>query len=188
MLDFQAARWLMAGEVPKQAGNNHPTSIPTGVFPTSDGHINIAASGQRIWERTAQVLGRADWLENPDYASGGARSKNRDALNAEIGAVTATRTSADWVEALNEAGVPCGPINAIDQAFGDVQTQHLGIIRELDRGGEAVRYVGQPVQLSRTPSAVVSHPPAIGEHTDGILQGLGYSAAEIAELKSKNVV
>ncbi|WP_419897648.1 CaiB/BaiF CoA transferase family protein [Roseomonas sp. USHLN139] len=188
MLDFQAARWLMAGEVPKQAGNNHPTSIPTGVFPTSDGHINIAASGQRIWERTAQVLGRADWLSNPDYASGSARSKNRDALNAEIGAVTATRSSAEWVEALNEAGVPCGPINAIDQAFEDVQSKHLGIARTLERDGRPVQYVGQPVQLSRTPSAVVSHPPAIGEHTDAILKGVGFSEAEIAELKSKKVV
>ena len=188
MLDFQAARWLMAGEVPKQAGNNHPTSIPTGVFPTSDGHINIAASGQRIWERTAQVLGRAAWLSNPDYASGSARSRNRDALNAEIGAVTATRTSAEWVEALNEAGVPCGPINAIDQAFEDVQSKHLGIARTLERDGRPVQYVGQPVQLSRTPSAVVSHPPAIGEHTDAILKGVGFSEAEIAELKSKKVV
>ncbi|WP_159992782.1 CaiB/BaiF CoA-transferase family protein [Roseomonas sp. 18066] len=188
MLDFQAARWLMAGDVPKQAGNNHPTSIPTGVFPTSDGHINIAASGQRIWERSAEVLGRKDWLANPDYATGSARSKNRDTLNAEIAAVTATRTSADWVEALNEAGVPCGPINAIDQAFEDVQSKHLGIARTLERDGKPVQYVGQPVQLSRTPSAVVSHPPAIGEHTDAILKGVGFSEAEIAELKNKNVV
>ncbi|ONG45698.1 formyl-CoA transferase [Pseudoroseomonas deserti] len=188
MLDFQAARWLMAGDVPKQAGNNHPTSIPTGVFPTSDGHINIAASGQRIWERSAETLGRKDWLTNPDYASGAARSKNRDALNAEIAAVTATRTSAEWVEALNQAGVPCGPINSIDQAFEDVQSKHLGIARSLERDGKPVQYVGQPVQLSRTPSAVVSHPPAIGEHTDAILKGVGFSEAEIAELKSKNVV
>ena len=188
MLDFQAARWLMAGEVPKQAGNNHPTSIPTGVFPTSDGHINIAASGQRIWERAAEALGRKDWLENPDYATGQARSKNRDALNAEIAKVTATRTSAEWVEALNKAGVPCGPIYSIDQAFADPQVQHLGIARELPRDGKPVRYVGQPVRLSRTPSQVVSHPPAIGEHTEEVLQKLGLDAGTITELRSRRVV
>ena len=188
MLDFQGARWLMAGEVPKQAGNNHPTSIPTGVFPTSDGHINIAASGQRIWERTATVLGQPQWLQNADYASGGARSRNRDALNAEIAAVTATRTSAQWVEELNEAGVPCGPINGIDQAFEDPQTQHLGIVRELPRDGVPVRYVGQPIQLSRTPSQVVSHPPAIGADTDAVLQRLGLGEAEIAALRERNLV
>ncbi|EFH11381.1 CoA-transferase family III protein [Pseudoroseomonas cervicalis ATCC 49957] len=189
MLDFQAARWLMAGEVPKQAGNNHPTSIPTGVFPTSDGHINIAATGQRIWERTAEALGRPDWTSNPDYADGEARSRNRDALNAEIAAVTATRSSAEWVDALNRAGVPCGPIYSIDQAFQDAQTEHLGIVRELPREGEAVRYVGQPFRLSRTPSAVVAHPPAIGEHTEAVLQQrLGLDAEAIAALRARNII
>jgi formyl-CoA transferase len=119
MLDFQAARWLMAREVPKQAGNNHPTSIPTGVFATSDGHINIAATGQRIWQRCAEAFGRLDWLKDERYATGEARSRNRDALNAEIAEVTRTRTSAEWVAALNEAGVPCGPIYSIDQMFDD---------------------------------------------------------------------
>lgn len=188
MLDFQAARWLMAGEVPKQAGNNHPTSIPTGVFPTSDGHINIAASGQRIWERTAEALGRTDWITHPDYADGESRSRNRDALNAEIASVTATRSSAEWVDALNRAGVPCGPIYNIDQAFQDAQTEHLGIVRELPRGGEPVRYVGQPFRLSRTPSEVVSHPPAIGEHTEEVLQRLGLDQASIDALRATQIV
>ncbi len=189
MLDFQAARWLMAGEVPKQAGNNHPTSIPTGVFKTADGHMNIAATGQRIWERFCKAVGKAEWIEDPRYKSGADRSKNRDQLNAEIEAVTLTRTSAEWVEALNEAGVPCGPIYAINEVFADPQVQHLGIAQKLNGGNRGeVAYVGQPVVLSRTPSQVVTHPPAIGEHTEEILGGLGFDAAAIADLRARQVV
>ena len=188
MLDFQAARWLMAGEVPKQAGNNHPTSIPTGVFPTSDGHINIAATGNRIWQRFCTVLGKEDWAKDPRYATGAARSENRDVLNAEIARVTATDTSASWVAKLNEAGVPCGPINSIDQVFADPQVQHLGIAQYLNGGNAKVGYVGQPIRMSRSTSEIVAHPPKLGEHTDDVLGELGYDAAAIAELKARHVV
>src|SRR5246500_324476 len=113
MLDFQGARWLIGGEVPGQAGNNHPTSIPTGVFKTADGHINIAATGQKMWERFCSAVD-AKWLnESADYAPAAARLENRDALNAEIDKILSARGSADWIARLNEAGVPCGPIYAI---------------------------------------------------------------------------
>ena len=188
MLDFQAARWLMAGEVPRQAGNNHPTSIPTGVFRTRDGHINIAATGQRIWERFARVLDAEHWLGDPRFADAKARSENRDALNAEIEARTVEGSSAAWVAKLNEAGVPCGPINSIDQVFADPQVRHLGIAQTLDDGERRVTYVAQPFALSRTPSGIVAHTPALGAHTDAILGELGYSAAEIEELRAREVV
>ncbi|MCX7931080.1 MAG: CoA transferase, partial [Rhodovarius sp.] len=161
MLDFQAARWLMAGEVPGQAGNDHPTSIPTGVFPTSDGHINIAASGNAIWARCARALGHPEWLEDERFKTAQSRSENRAALNALIAETTRTNTSAYWVETLNAAGVPCGPIYNIRQVFEDPQVRHLGIAQALD----GVRYVGQPFTLSRTPSAIRRHPPKLGEHT-----------------------
>jgi crotonobetainyl-CoA:carnitine CoA-transferase CaiB-like acyl-CoA transferase len=119
MLDFQASRWLMEKEVAKQAGNNHPTSIPTGVFKTADGHINIATTGGRIWERCAQAIGAPELLTNPDYATAPARSKNRDALNATIGKLTEKKSTDVWVKAMIEAGVPCGPIYSIDQMFDD---------------------------------------------------------------------
>src|SRR5487761_2451622 len=126
MLDFQAARYLVSGEVAKQAGNNHPTSIPTGVFKTKDGHINIAATGQRMWQRLCEAADATALLENPDYADADARSNNRDALNAELDTYLVRRTSADWVDRFNKAGVPCGPIYAIDQVFADPQVEHLG--------------------------------------------------------------
>jgi crotonobetainyl-CoA:carnitine CoA-transferase CaiB-like acyl-CoA transferase len=189
MLDFQAARWLMAGEVPKQAGNNHPTSIPTGVYRTRDGHMNIAATGQRIWERFARTLGAEQWLTDPRFATGAARSENRDALHQEIEACTATADTATWIARLNEAGVPCGPIYSIDQVFADPQVQHLGIARTLNGGDNAaVSYVGQPVGLSRTPSTIVSHPPALGADTDAILGELGIAKDAIADLRARQIV
>src|SRR5450432_2097457 len=106
MLDFRAARWLMEQDVARQAGNNHPTSIPTGVFKTSDGYINIAAAGQVIWERLCRAVGAAELIADPAYAKAADRSRNRDALNLRIGEIVATRSSREWVDRLNEAGVP----------------------------------------------------------------------------------
>ncbi len=189
MLDFQAARWLMDGDVPKQAGNNHPTSIPTGVFQTSDGHINIAVAGQVIWRRFLEAIDRLDLGEDERFATPQARSTHRDALNAEIEAITKTRASAAWVEAFNAAGVPTGPIYRIDEVFADPQVQHLGIARDVvstERGPTQI--VGQPVRLERTPSAIAAPPPTIGQHTDEILGDLGYDAAAIRALRDAGAV
>ncbi|MGY4622979.1 CaiB/BaiF CoA transferase family protein [Bradyrhizobium sp. USDA 4486] len=189
MLDFQAARWLMEKEVAQQAGNNHPTSIPTGVFKTSDGYINIATTGGRIWERCAQAIGAPELYGHPDYATAPARSKNRDALNAEIEKRTVTKSTETWVWELNEAGVPCGPIYAIDQMFEDAQVKHLGIAQDVPNDeGRHIQLVGQPVTLSRTPSSMVARPPDFGEQTDEVLAEFGLSADEIAALKAARVV
>jgi crotonobetainyl-CoA:carnitine CoA-transferase CaiB-like acyl-CoA transferase len=189
MLDFQAARFLTEGQVAKQAGNNHPTSIPTGVFKTKDGHLNIAVTGQAIWERFCNATGHPEWLENPDYKGSKLRSQNRDALNAEIDKVTATKPTADWVDIFNKAGVPCGPINSIDQVFADPQVKHLHIAQESARkDGSRLGLVGQPFTLSRTPSSIAVRPPDIGEHTDEILQEFGFGADEIKALHEAKAV
>ena len=184
MLDFQAARWLMKGEVPKQAGNNHPTSIPTGVYRTRDGYMNIAVSGHKIWLRFCQTIGAPELPDHPDYSTAAKRSSNRDQLHAELEKRLKERNTADWIELLNQAGVPCGPIYSIDQAFADPQARHLGIVQKI---GD-VAYLGQPVKLSRTPSHVSSHPPGLGEHTRDVLQELGYGAAEIERLVNQGIV
>ncbi|MCZ6842577.1 MAG: CoA transferase [SAR324 cluster bacterium] len=189
MLDFQGARWLIGHEVPPQAGNNHPTSIPTGVFKVADGHINIAAAGQEIWERLCKVIGAGKMLEDTRYASGGERSKNRDALNAELEPYLAHKTSAEWIDILNEAGVPCGPIYAIDEVFEDPHVKHLGIARNVQHatlGGMSV--IGQAVSLSRTPSQMRSASPEQGEHNEAILGELGFNPEEIAGLKEQKVI
>ena len=188
MLDFQASRWLNASEVPKQAGNNHPTSIPTGVFKTRDGHINVAAVGGALWERLCRAIGAEALLKKPAYAAAAARLANRDALNAELGEYFAKRTSAEWVDTLNEAGVPCGPIHSIDQVFEDPQVEHLGIVQEMETGHGTLRVVGQPVGLGRTPSRLVARPPERGEHTAEVLREFGFPEAEIERLRAAKVV
>jgi len=189
MLDFQAARWLMEEEVPKQAGNDHPTSIPTGVFKTSDGYINIATTGGRIWERCAEAIGAPDLPNRPEYATAPARSKNRDALNAEINALTEKKSTDVWVRELNAAGVPCGPIYSIDQVFADAQVEHLGIAQDVPNDeGRHIRLVGQPFTLSRTPSKLVAPPPGLGQHTDAVLKEFGFSARQIATLRQVNAI
>ena len=184
MLDFQASRWLMRGEVAKQAGNNHPTSIPTGVYKTRDGYLNLAVSGTKIWNRMCEAIEAPSLATHPDYSTGALRSKNRDRLHDELESHFLKRDTAEWIEILNKAGVPSGPIYSIDQAFADPQARSLGIVQKV---GE-VAYLGQPVTLSRTPSKVEAHPPKQGEHTEAVLRELGLKDGEIADLRKKGIV
>jgi len=190
MLDFQAARWLLSGEVARQAGNDHPTAIPTGVFPTADGHINIAASGDQLWKRFCEAAGAMDLLKDPDHATSELRSRNRKRLNERIGLVTKTKSGAHWVKLLNDAGVPCGPINSIDQTFAEPQVQHLGIakpVRHPELGD--IKVVGQPINLTKAPQPAEYRPtPELGQHTDEIMAGLGRDAKSIASLRSRGVI
>lgn len=189
MLDFQATRWLMAGEVAGQAGNDHPTGIPTGVFPTSDGHINIAASSGRLWERFCGAIGHPEWLERAGWADQKGRSADRRAINAAIAEVTRLQPAAHWIELFEGAGIPCGPINTIDQVFADPQIKHLGMATPVQhpRLGRT-DLVASPVNMSGLARGIRTATPERGEHTDEVLRGVGYSDAEIAELREKQVV
>jgi formyl-CoA transferase len=189
MLDFQAARWLVAGEVPKQAGNDHPTGIPTGVFPTSDGNINIASAGQHIWKRLCECMDAKVMLDNPDYANAEARSKNRVKLNAELSTYTRKFTSAELIDKLSAASVPCGPIYDIGEMFSDPQVRHVKIATPLKHPTRGdVQVVNQAMSLSRTPSVVDRPTAEQGAHTDEILKGLGYDQAKIADFRARKVV
>jgi crotonobetainyl-CoA:carnitine CoA-transferase CaiB-like acyl-CoA transferase len=190
MLDFQAARYLMKGEVAGQEGNFHPTSPGTGMFRTADGYINIAASGDNLWRRFCEAADAKDLIENPDFATVVARARNRPALNAHLGEIIRRHPNAYWVELLNKVGVPCGPINTIDQTFADPQVQYLGIAKPVGHpklGPQKV--VGQPIHLSGYPQPDELRPtPDQGEHTDTVLRDLGYDAAVIAGLRQRGVV
>jgi formyl-CoA transferase len=190
MLDFQAARWLMKGEVPKQAGNDHPTSIPTGVFPTSDGYINIAAAGQSMWKRAATALGVPALLDHPEHQTPALRSQHRKALNERLSEVTRTNTSAHWIAALNKAGVPSGPINSIDMTFAEPQVKHLGIARDIKHPKLGnIKVVGNPINMTASPQPKKLKPtPDLGQHTTAVLKGLGYSPKKIKELRTGGVI
>ncbi len=189
MLDFQATRWLIGKEVPSQAGNNHPTGIPTGTFKVKDGYINIAASGQHMWKRLCDALGAAELYEDSRFSSPGRRSKNRDTLTVALEEKLQSKTSSAWIEALNIAGVPCGPILTIDRVFANEQVQHLGLAHEIDHPQlGSLQILGLPVTLSRTPGAIRTPTPEKGEHSDEILRELGLSADEIRQLHEEEVV
>ncbi|WP_374439911.1 CaiB/BaiF CoA transferase family protein [Stella sp.] len=189
MLDFQASRWLLAGEVAKPAGNDHPTAIPTGVFPTADRPITIAASSPRLWGRFCDALGRPEWKDRPGWNTGEGRSKDRKAINDAIAAVTREQPSLHWIAVLDEAGIPCGPINTIDQTFDDPQVRHLGLARPVEhpRLGPQ-RIVGTPINLDGLEDRIRRPTPDAGQHTDEVLAGLGYDRDAVARLRAEGVV
>jgi crotonobetainyl-CoA:carnitine CoA-transferase CaiB-like acyl-CoA transferase len=189
MLDFQAARWLLKGEVAGQAGNDHPTAIPTGVFPASDGYINIAASTPRVWERLCDTIGHPEWKTREEWKTQPQRSANRQAINAALSEITRHKPSAHWIELFEGAGIPCGPIYSIDQVFADPQVQHLKIVRNVDHPllGEQ-KLVGSPINMSGVSKDIRTPTPEAGAHTDEVLEWAGYSPAQITELRSKGVI
>jgi crotonobetainyl-CoA:carnitine CoA-transferase CaiB-like acyl-CoA transferase len=189
MMDLQAARYIQAGEVPGQEGNNHPTNTPTGVFPTSDGLINIQASADHLLKRMCETLGSMEIYNNPDYKTNESRTARREQINAEISAYTVKNTTQHWVEAFAEAGVPCGPIHDMGQVFNDPQVKTLNMDPEVHhhRLG-TLKVVGQAAKLMRTPQKMHSATPDLGQHTDEILTDLGMSAGEIAYLRKSHVI
>ena len=185
MLDFQATRWLIDGEVPPQAGNDHPTHIPTGVFRTADGHINVAASGDRLYDRLCRAVGRPELIDDPRFATSPQRSLNRAALSAAL----AARTSAAWIEALNAAGVPCGPILTVDQVFADPQVRHLGMAQAVTDGEAPPQtLVAHPVSTEAGRNPLRHRAPKPGEHNEAVYGALGLSPEEIARLRRENVI
>lgn len=189
MCDFQAARWTMSGEVPGQAGNDHPTSIPTGVFQTKDGYINIAAAGDTIYRRFCDAIDAAELATDDRFASDQARSANRALLNKQIEARTARYASAELVEILNVAGVPAGPIYKMDQVFADPQVRHLKMAQPtLSAKLGRIDLVGQAIRLNRTEFSIRAAAPELGEHTEAVLQEFGYDAQTIAALRDRGVI
>ena len=189
MLDFQASRWLIDKEVAGQAGNDHPTGIPTGVFPTSDGHINIAASSARVFARFCETIGKPEWMDKDEWKSQAGRSKDRKAINAAIADVTRTKSSEHWIEACEGNGIPCGPIYAIDQVFGDPQVRHLGMATPMTSPyiGET-DVVASAINISGFSKAIRLHTPEAGEHQDEIMKSVGYSDGEIAAMRKNGAI
>ena len=189
MLDFQASRWLMAKEVAPQAGNDHPTGIPTGVFPTSDGHINIAASSSRVFGRFCEAIGKPEWKDKREWKDQKSRSGHRKEINTAISDVTRHKPSEYWIELLEGAGVPCGPIYSIDQVFADPQVQHLGMATPM-RSPEVgdVEVVASAISMTGFDKGIRVPTPEMGSSTDDVLASVGYSADEISEMRKKGAI
>jgi formyl-CoA transferase len=189
MLDFQASRWLMSGEVPPQAGNNHPTGIPTGVFETKDGHINIAAAGDDLYDRLCRAIARPDLRTDARFATAKARSDNRDVLMDTFMPITRQKSSAEWITILNDAGVPCGPIYRIDEAFADPQVRHLEIAQPVKSPilGD-ITILGHPVSHGTTRQPIRMAAPELGQHNEEILTSIGYTKEQIAGLAQRGVI
>jgi crotonobetainyl-CoA:carnitine CoA-transferase CaiB-like acyl-CoA transferase len=192
VLDFQVARWLRTGDVPGQAGNDHPTLMPTGLFPTADGHVNLAAAEDPKFATLCEVLQVSHLLENSDYRTVQARSINRQKLNAILSERTRAISSSELIERLNAAGVPCGPVYSIDEAMKDEQMKSTGMsIRvEHPRLG-SFELLGQPLSLEGSGGRPAARFPApdLGEHTNDILSNvLGYEKAAIESLRSRGVI
>ncbi|MCS6891444.1 MAG: CoA transferase [Rhodovarius sp.] len=189
MLDFQATRWLQDGDLPGQAGNDHPVNTPMGVFPAADKPINIAASSPRLWEVFCRVAGREDWLRKPEWATPQGRTADRAALNAAIAEETRKRPAAWWVERLEEAGIPCGPINNIREVFEDPQVRHLDKVWHVPhprRGRLPV--MGSPLNLEGLTPGIRRGVPEAGEHAEEILAEAGLTAEEITELRASGAL
>lgn len=189
MLDFQATRWLMDHEVPAQAGNNHPTGIPAGVFQSADGYINIHASPDKLFQRLCQAIGVPELVDHPDYVDFKVRSKNRDTLNTLIAEKLIKRVSSEWIEVLNKAGVPCGPIYNMDEVFADPQVKSIGMAKPVVHYALGkIELLGQGVRLTRTPSELRTAAPDRGEQTREILRENGCTDEEIADFRSRGVI
>jgi formyl-CoA transferase len=189
LMDFQAARFLMKGEVPPQVGNDHPTSMPTSAYQTKDGWLNIGASGEGMWKRLCKAFDAPGMESNPDFTGDQNRAKNRIALNKAITEYTKQKTTAEWIDLLNKAGVPSGPVYTMDQVFADPQVQHIkaaATVKHRKLGD--IKVVNQAVGLSRTPATMATATPEIGEHTEEVLASLGFDAAKIADLRARKVV
>lgn len=189
LMDFQAARYLNDGDVPVQAGNDHPTSSPMGLFAACDGAFNLGASGEGNWRRLCACLQRPDLLAEPGFATEKLRVAHREDLNQRLAAHFAPHSVAHWVELLNRAGVPAGPVYTVPQVFEDPQVQHLGVAQEVQAAnGRNYRLVAQPITLSRTPAHIAQAAPDWGAHTEELLAEAGYSPEDMARLQAQAVV
>jgi formyl-CoA transferase len=189
MMDFQAARWTVDGEIPGQEGNHHPTHTPMGCFETADGHVNIAAHGNRAWAEFCRIAGLERLLDDPRFTDPRHRSLHRTALNAIIAERMRSRTSDEWVTLLNEAGVPAGAVHTVDQVFADPQVEHLDLVQRVQHATRGdIGLVRNSVSLSAASRDIRAASPDAGEHTEAILAELGLSAIEIDELRRTGAV
>ena len=189
-LTYQAATYFANGEPPKRLGAAHPTLVPYQAFPCQDGKLlNLAVGSERIWERFCEAIEREDLKDNPDYATNADRVRNRGTLVSMLQEVFNKRPVLEWVDSLNAASVPAGPINDLADVFSDPQVLSRDMYQEIPHPTlGTIKQTGLPIKFSRTPGGLDRHPPLLGEHNGEILGELGYSEEDIAGMQDKSVI
>ena len=189
LMDLQAARWLIGGEVPGQAGNYHPVGVPTGVFRCRDGSMIIQAANNRLYQRLCRAIDAPELIDDPRFATSDLRRGHREEMTEELERRLVARDRSDWQGRFDEAGVPAGAILDVKQAFEDPQVRTLPVERPVvSKALGPIRLVGHGVNLERTPPTMRSAAPERGEHTEEILRDLGYTAGEIEALRQARTV
>jgi len=180
----QASNALISGKDPPRQGNTHPNIVPYQPFDAADQPIIIAVGNDRQFARLAAICGHPEWTSDDRFASNSARVANRDAMVRLVSAAVAVKPAVEWLDKLEAAGIPAGPINGLGQALSDVQAQHRQMVRMI----AGVPVIGSPVRLDGERADSDLPPPRLGEHTDAVLANLGVQAADAARLKSAGVV
>ena len=189
MMDFQAARYLMEGDVALQVGNDHPTSMPTSCYQSSDGYMNVAATGEAMWLSLCDVIEHPHLKDDPRFHSESMRVKHRTELSQTLIPIFKAKPKAYWVERLNAVGVPTGPIYDMAEVFNDPQVISQAMSVEVSHPSKPpLKLVNQAVKLSRTPAKITKQTPDLGEHSDEILKELYYTEEEILEFKKQEVI
>jgi crotonobetainyl-CoA:carnitine CoA-transferase CaiB-like acyl-CoA transferase len=188
-MGFQAVRYLNGGGVPPPAGNHHPINAPYGVFRAKDGYLTLGATGDKRWHQFCQLLGSDEWLDDPRFKTNGDRFANRLVLQELINEKLQAKTVDEWEQFLNEAGIPAGPVYAMDGALDHPQTRHREMVVKRPHPvlGE-VSLLGLPVKFSETPGDVHRVPPALGEHTEEILHEIGVGDEDLRRLREEKII
>ena len=188
-LTYRAGAYFTSGEVPQPVGSGHPVIVPYQAFKAKDVYVNIAVGNDTLWQKFCKAVGLEAVMDDPQFATNAKRVENRGAIVKIIGDLIVTKEGEEWLTILKDAGVPCGPIYTVDKIFSDPQVLHREMVKELDhtKAGK-IKVTGIPVKLSETPGEVKTAPPFLGEHTQEVLEELGYSGQDLEKLRQEKVI
>lgn len=189
LLTYRAGSFFASGEIPKRVGSGHPVIVPYQAFKAKDVYINIAVGNDQLWGKFCKAVGLEDIMNDPRFATNAKRVQNRNEVVKAVGDLIATKNGEEWLKILTDAGIPCGPIYTVDKIFSDPQVIHRQMVAELHHPkAGTIKVTGNPVKLSDTPGEPSVAPPLLGQHTQEVLEGLGYSAKEIEELRQAKLI